>query len=231
MSSIVRIPPPTVNGIITCSAVRRTTSIMMSRFSWLAVMSRKTSSSAPSCSYRAATCTGSPASRRLTKLVPLTTRPWSTSRHGITRLASMGGETHRRRQRTEYRKGTLPACHRLLLSSQAGQNSTVSSRLRRVEGLPHLPPNHSTLRDHSPPWSLTPLQPDRQLGTRLDGLTQSKGSPTHDPTTTRISRLRCTRTPKITAARCAPIWRIHPGDCRATGSSPQQRTPYSPAQS
>ena len=36
---------------------------------------RLTSSSAPSWSYRAATSTGSPASRRFTKFVPLTTRP------------------------------------------------------------------------------------------------------------------------------------------------------------
>ena len=48
MSSTVRIPPPTVSGMNTCSAVRRTTSSMMSRPSWLAVMSRNTSSSAPS---------------------------------------------------------------------------------------------------------------------------------------------------------------------------------------
>ncbi len=45
-------PPPTVSGMKTTSAVRRTTSSMMSRPSWLAVMSRNTSSSAPSASYR-----------------------------------------------------------------------------------------------------------------------------------------------------------------------------------
>ena len=89
MSSIVRIPPPTVSGMKTTSAVRRTTSRMISRPSWLAVMSRKTSSSAPSSSYRAATSTGSPASRRLRKFVPLTTRPRFTSRQGITRLANI----------------------------------------------------------------------------------------------------------------------------------------------
>ena len=89
ISSIVRIPPPTVSGMKTCSAVRRTTSIMMSRPSWLAVISRNTSSSAPSFSYRAATSTGSPASRKLTKFVPLTTRPRSTSRQGMTRFASI----------------------------------------------------------------------------------------------------------------------------------------------
>ena len=68
MSSSVRMPPPTVSGMKICSAVRRTTSSMMSRPSWLAVMSRNTSSSAPSFSYRAATSTGSPASRRFTKV-------------------------------------------------------------------------------------------------------------------------------------------------------------------
>ena len=41
MSSTVRTPPPTVSGMKQASAVRRTTSNMVSRFSWLAVMSRK----------------------------------------------------------------------------------------------------------------------------------------------------------------------------------------------
>ena len=50
MSSRVRMPPPTVRGMNTTSAVRRTTSSMISRPSWLAVISRKTNSSAPSCS-------------------------------------------------------------------------------------------------------------------------------------------------------------------------------------
>ena len=45
-------PPPTVSGMKITSAVRRTTSSMISRPSWLAVMSRNTSSSAPSASYR-----------------------------------------------------------------------------------------------------------------------------------------------------------------------------------
>ena len=38
---MVRTPPPTVSGMKQASAVRRTTSRMMPRFSWLAVMSRK----------------------------------------------------------------------------------------------------------------------------------------------------------------------------------------------
>ena len=46
----VRTPPPTVSGMKHCSAVRLTTSKMVSRFSWLAVMSRKVSSSAPAAS-------------------------------------------------------------------------------------------------------------------------------------------------------------------------------------
>ena len=42
MSSTLRMPPPTVNGMKTLSATRRTMSMTMSRRSWLAVMSRKT---------------------------------------------------------------------------------------------------------------------------------------------------------------------------------------------
>src|SRR5215471_13311281 len=52
-------------------------------------MSRKTSSSAPWASYAAASSTGSPASRSPAKLTPLTTRPPSTSRHGITLVATV----------------------------------------------------------------------------------------------------------------------------------------------
>src|SRR5436853_2906065 len=55
-----------------------------------AVMSRKTSSSAPSSEYRKPHSTGSPASRRFTKWMPFTTRPSFTSRHGMIRLASIG---------------------------------------------------------------------------------------------------------------------------------------------
>ena len=50
MSSTWRTPPPTVSGMKQASAVRCTTSKMMPRFSWLAVMSRKQSSSAPAAS-------------------------------------------------------------------------------------------------------------------------------------------------------------------------------------
>ena len=50
MSSVVRTPPPTVSGMKQREAVRSTMSKMVSRFSWLAVMSRKHSSSAPALS-------------------------------------------------------------------------------------------------------------------------------------------------------------------------------------
>ena len=49
-SSTVRTPPPTVKGRNTVSATRLTMSRVMGRASALAVMSRKTSSSAPSAS-------------------------------------------------------------------------------------------------------------------------------------------------------------------------------------
>ncbi len=50
ISSIARTPPPTVSGMKHCSAVRATTSKMVSRLSLLAVISRKQSSSAPALS-------------------------------------------------------------------------------------------------------------------------------------------------------------------------------------
>ena len=47
-SETLRIPPPTVNGINTCSAVRATTSRVVARFILLAEISRKVNSSTPS---------------------------------------------------------------------------------------------------------------------------------------------------------------------------------------
>ena len=49
-SATERIPPPIVNGMNTLSAVRRARSTIVSRCSWVAVMSRKMTSSAPSAS-------------------------------------------------------------------------------------------------------------------------------------------------------------------------------------
>ena len=82
-SSTVRIPPPTVKGINTFSATFLTISTTVFLLSLDAVISRNTTSSAPALSYAAAISTGSPASRRLTKFIPFTTRPLLTSRHGI----------------------------------------------------------------------------------------------------------------------------------------------------
>ena len=89
MSSTVRTPPPTVSGMNTSRAVRSTTSRSVPRRSGAAVMSRKTSSSAPSAAYRAASSAGSPSSTRSTKRVPFTTRPSATSRQGMTRRRSI----------------------------------------------------------------------------------------------------------------------------------------------
>jgi myo-inositol 2-dehydrogenase/D-chiro-inositol 1-dehydrogenase len=50
ISSTVRTPPPTVTGMKHLCAVRSTISKIVSRFSWLAEMSRKHSSSAPAAS-------------------------------------------------------------------------------------------------------------------------------------------------------------------------------------
>jgi hypothetical protein len=47
MPSTLLMPPPTVKGIVTASAVRRTRSTKVSLPWWLAAMSRNTSSSAP----------------------------------------------------------------------------------------------------------------------------------------------------------------------------------------
>ena len=82
-SSTVLIPPPTVNGIKTFAATSLTMSTTVSLLSELAVISRKTTSSAPALSYALATLTGSPASFKSTKFIPLTTLPSLTSRHGI----------------------------------------------------------------------------------------------------------------------------------------------------
>src|SRR6056297_2784883 len=89
MSSTLRIPPPTVSGTKSTSAVRRTVSSRVPRPSWEAEMSRKQTSSTPSASYRAASSTGSPMSRSPSKFTPFTTRPSFTSRHTITRGRSI----------------------------------------------------------------------------------------------------------------------------------------------
>jgi hypothetical protein len=95
MSSVVRTPPPTVSGMKHRSAVRSITSRIDLRPSDDAVMSKKTSSSAPCSLYRSASSTGSPTLRSPFSSArpncrPRVTRPAWTSRQGMTRLASMG---------------------------------------------------------------------------------------------------------------------------------------------
>ena len=82
-SSTVLIPPPTVNGIKTCSATLLTISTTVFLLSDDAVISRNTNSSAPALLYAFATSTGSPASRKFTKFTPFTTRLLLTSKQGI----------------------------------------------------------------------------------------------------------------------------------------------------
>src|SRR5438477_2097625 len=126
MSSMVRTPPPTVSGMKQASAVRRTTSSMMPRFSWVAVMSRKHSSSAPAASYAIAASTGSPASRRSTKLTPLTTRPSLTSRQGITRTLNIGkllGRGARAADQRQCGRGINPAIIKRAARDRSGQLS------------------------------------------------------------------------------------------------------------
>src|SRR5699024_10472464 len=86
ISSIVFTPPPTVNGTFTCSAVERTISTIVCLPSFVAEISRKVISSAPSLEYFAAISTGSPNSRKPTKFVPFTTLPSFTSKQGMIRL-------------------------------------------------------------------------------------------------------------------------------------------------
>src|SRR6266566_8758314 len=90
MSSTDLKPPHTVKGILMLSATRVTIPATIFRRSDEAVISRNTSSSAPSSEYRRPHSTGSPASRRSSKWTPFTTRPSFTSRHGMIRLASIG---------------------------------------------------------------------------------------------------------------------------------------------
>ena len=85
-SSTVRIPPPTVNGINRLAATLSTISTTVSLLSLEAVISKKTSSSAPSLLYKTACSTGSPASTKLTKLTPFTTLELHISKQGIIRF-------------------------------------------------------------------------------------------------------------------------------------------------
>src|ERR1700731_3181223 len=86
--SSVRMPPPTVNGTNRSFAARRTVSTNVLRPSVVAVTSSSTISSAPAVAWARANSAGSPASRSCWNWTPFTTRPASTSRQAMMRLAS-----------------------------------------------------------------------------------------------------------------------------------------------
>src|SRR5688500_11485882 len=85
-SSSVLMPPPTVNGMKMRFATAATVAASARRPSSVAVTSRMTTSSIPSWLYRSASSAGSPALRRPSKLTPLTTCPFRTSRQAMIRL-------------------------------------------------------------------------------------------------------------------------------------------------
>src|SRR5659263_113541 len=93
-ASVLLMPSLTVRGLKTSSAVLAIASILVPLRSCVAVMSRETSSSAPCSLYFFASCTGSPASFKLTNSIPFTTQPPAlsrvTSRQGIIRFVSIG---------------------------------------------------------------------------------------------------------------------------------------------
>src|SRR5262249_43251193 len=92
------------------------------RFSWLAVMSRNVSSSAPAASYAIAATTGSPASRRSRNFTPLTTPPSLTSRQGMTRTLNMSLRRRSRRADEPQRFGRIePAVVERAAGNGAGQ--------------------------------------------------------------------------------------------------------------
>ncbi len=77
-------PPPTVKGMDKWLAISVTNFNAVGRFSLVADISKNTISSAPCFSYSTANSTGSPISLNCLKLVPLTTRPLSTSKQTMT---------------------------------------------------------------------------------------------------------------------------------------------------
>ncbi len=83
------IPPPTVNGIFMFFEISKAKLDNVFLLSFVAVMSRKTNSSAPSFEYNFANSTGSPASIKLRKLTPLTVLLLSISKQGIILLATI----------------------------------------------------------------------------------------------------------------------------------------------
>ncbi len=233
-SATVRTPPPTVSGMNTCSAVRRTTSYVVSRPELDAVMSRKVSSSAPSASYTRAISTGSPASRRSVKLTPLTTRPASTSRHGITRTATVTGPAPRTALRARAR---LPAPRE---GERAGVERLADDGALDARPAPARParagrPAWTRRRRRSPArrWPRTPRRQRSRLGpvivpSRRMSVTTYRAQPalSSRASTSTGRRRRGSSRGRTACARARPA-RPRPG--RRTRRSPGPPSPGAPA--
>src|SRR4029077_15060473 len=110
-------------------------------------MSRKHNSSAPAASYAMAASTGSPASRRSTKLTPLTTRPSFTSRQGMTRtlnIASLLGRGARVADQRQCRRRIEPPVIKRAARDRAGE----LFRVRRQKCFDVLDRRKTAGRDH-----------------------------------------------------------------------------------
>src|ERR1700728_4642253 len=91
-----------------------------------------------------AAATGSPASRKLTKLTPLTTRPSLTSRQGMTRTLNMSRRRFRLAQQSQRFGGAEPA----VVERTTGDGAFEFSRAR-LKQCSHIVDGSKTARgDH-----------------------------------------------------------------------------------
>src|SRR5438093_360809 len=142
-SASVRMPPPTASGMKSSRATREIVSASARRASRVAVTSRITSSSMPSALYRRASSAGSPADRSPSKLTPLTTWPFLTSRQAMMRLESIAVVEHTEVKEDAEGQATETLRHRERLSSLLRQRENLGSVSRCLRGY----------------YSLCPLQP------------------------------------------------------------------------
>src|SRR6187549_1327016 len=92
-----------------------------------------------------AASTGSPASRRLTKLMPLTTRPSLTSRQGMTRTLNMGRSRPPRGANHAQRFGSIEPS---VIKRPAGDGAFQLARARLGQLLHVLNGGKPTAGDH-----------------------------------------------------------------------------------
>ena len=88
-SSTELTPPPTVKGILTCRAIRLSQFTQCFSFFYRCSNIKEYQFIRSLLAYNAPSSTGSPASRRSTKLVPFTVRPSLISRQGMILLVSI----------------------------------------------------------------------------------------------------------------------------------------------